>query len=116
MQNNFDHILRSFDNTSVSDLESLIAEKQKALSVHPMYAHLKSINELRTFMSHHIYAVWDFMSLLKGLQKEITCVEVPWQPSPYSKKLVRLINEIVLGEESDKDHKGGLRPLKLRHD
>lgn len=108
MQNNFDHVLQSFHTATVAELESVIAEKQKALSVHPMYARLKSINELRTFMSHHIYAVWDFMSLLKGLQKEITCVEVPWQPSPYSKKLVRLINEIVLGEESDMDHKGGV--------
>lgn len=41
------------------------------------------------------------MSLLKTLQKEITCCDIPWRPSPYSKELVRFINEIVIGEESD---------------
>lgn len=93
---------------SVNELETQIQKYQDQLANHSMYRKLVDLETLKVFMGHHIFAVWDFMSLLKGLQREITCVDVPWYPSPYSKKLVRLINEIVLGEESDVDHLGGV--------
>lgn len=57
-------------------------------------------------MGYHVFAVWDFMSLLKRLQIEITCVSLPWRPSPFPSEMVRLINQIVLGEESDLDTQG----------
>jgi hypothetical protein len=83
----------------------LLSHHEK-LSHHSLYQKISTINDLQVFMETHVFAVWDFMTLLKRLQREITCVEIPWNPSPYPKAVVRLINEIVLGEESDKDLEG----------
>ena len=70
------------------------------LLAHKLYAGLSTIEHVRTFMEHHVFAVWDFMCLLKALQLRLTCVTLPWRPrgDPLSR---RLINEIVLEEESD---------------
>lgn len=86
---------------SLDDLYLKLQTESRLLSRHPVYSKLVSVEALQIFMKYHVFAVWDFMSLLKSLQREITCVSLPWRPSKYSKSLVRLINEIVLGEESD---------------
>jgi hypothetical protein len=73
---------------------------------HPIYKHLNTADRVRVLMKHHSFAVWDFMSLLKKLQQQVTCVTVPWIPVQHA-DYARFINEIVLGEETDEDVDGG---------
>ena len=77
-----------------------IAPEKQQLLHHPLYANIKSVDDLHAFLECHVFAVWDFMSLLKALQQHLTCVTTPWFASP-NPELRYLINEIVLAEESD---------------
>ncbi|CAM5729856.1 hypothetical protein SALBM311S_00395 [Streptomyces alboniger] len=79
---------------------AVIESARKEVTAHPLYRRMDSRERMATFMEHHVFAVWDFMSLLTSLQRELTCVDVPWVPrgSAVSR---RLINDIVLVEESD---------------
>jgi hypothetical protein len=93
---------------ALSELERLravIQPTRQALLDHRIYGQIRGLDGLRRFMEHHVFAVWDFMSLLKTLQQRICCVDVPWIPSSSS-FACRLINEINLGEESDEDGDG----------
>src|SRR3954471_18369811 len=86
-------------------LAHAIPPLRHALTEHRMYRRLDSLQHLRVFMESHVFAVWDFMSLVKTLQNRLTCVRTPWQP-PADPLSARLINEIVLGEESDQTDDG----------
>lgn len=87
-------------------LEKALSPDVRKLMAHPLYGELRALGDVRAFMESHVFAVWDFMSLVKALQLELTCVRVPWLP-PSDPLLARFLNEIVLGEETD-DLGGGL--------
>jgi hypothetical protein len=96
----------------IDRLEEQIGDTRRAVIEHPMYAALDSSGAIRTFQEHHVFAVWDFMSLLKSLQRNLTCVELPWVPTgPTGSR--RLINDIVLVEESDERQDGFISHFEL---
>ena len=70
------------------------------LLTHDLYRSITSCENLRLFMEHHVYAVWDFMSLVKSLQNAIAPATSPWVP-PKNPRLANFVNQLVLDEESD---------------
>ncbi|MFJ6665979.1 DUF3050 domain-containing protein [Streptomyces sp. NPDC091383] len=81
-------------------LKEHIESVRTEVTGHPLYTSFRSRRDVAVFMEHHAFAVWDFMSLLKSLQRQLTCTSVPWVPQgPTASR--RLINEITLVEESD---------------
>jgi pyrroloquinoline quinone (PQQ) biosynthesis protein C len=84
----------------LQDLAERLRPLYDRIANHPLYRSLETLQDLHLFLEAHVFAVWDFMSLLKALQRGLTCVGTPWLPSRYPESR-RLVNEIVLGEESD---------------
>jgi hypothetical protein len=76
---------------------------KRQLDRHPVYGAVRNIDDLRIFMEHHVYSVWDFMSLLKYLQRDMAPTAMPWMPTGDAAitSAQRFINEIVVGEETD---------------
>lgn len=89
-------------HSEIEKINQVIAPLRQQILNHKVYGAIQSMEDLQIFMQYHVYAVWDFMSLLKTLQNNLTCTQVPWHPKGNA--AVRyLINEIVVGEESDMD-------------
>ena len=85
---------------NIQHINNSIESQKSALLQHSLYNKVKTIEDLHTFLESHVYAVWDFMSLLKALQSQLTCTKTPWfaTKNPETRYL---INEIVLAEETD---------------
>ena len=83
-----------------------LADCRERLVRHRIYGLVNSAARLRRFMESHVFAVWDFQSLLKAMQQRLTCTSIPWVPTPDAEAR-RLVNEIVLDEESDALPEGG---------
>jgi hypothetical protein len=85
---------------TIETINAKIEPQKELLLHHPLYKKVQTIEDLQCFLENHVYAVWDFMSLLKALQAKLTCTTTPWfaTKNPETRYL---INEIVLAEESD---------------
>ncbi|NKN33347.1 DUF3050 domain-containing protein [Marichromatium bheemlicum] len=81
------------------DLDHLLALRQQ-LEQHPLYAAITDLESLRIFMRHHVFSVWDFMSLIKYLQQRLAPTTLPWRPLG-DPALRYFINQLVLEEEAD---------------
>lgn len=89
----------------IQELQAQLRPARQRMVDHTLYRSIESLDDLRVFMEYHVFAVWDFMSLLKALQRDLTCTTLPWVPkgNPATR---RLINDIVLEEETDLDPEG----------
>jgi hypothetical protein len=85
---------------TIQHINNTIEPQKIILLQHPLYKKVKTIEDLKCFLENHVFAVWDFMSLLKALQSKLTCTTTPWfaTANPETRYL---INEIVVAEESD---------------
>jgi len=92
-------------NQHIERIQKVIEPLRQEIINHKVYSVINDVNDLKIFMQYHIYAVWDFMSLLKSLQIGLTCTTTPWFPVGNANTRY-LINEIVAGEESDVDGAG----------
>ena len=91
----------SITTTNESIAEIVLGETEtlrNELLRHAVYDAIQNSSDLQIFMQHHVFAVYDFMWLLKRLQQEVCGCEVQWLP-PADPQLTRFVNEIVLGEE-----------------
>ena len=92
-------------NSQIQKIQDSIQSLRNEIIHHKLYSVIEDIEDLKIFMKHHVFAVWDFMSLLKSLQNNLTCTSIPWVPTGNANTRY-LINEIVVGEESDVDQHG----------
>ena len=85
---------------TIQKINNSIESQKQMLLHHPLYKKVQTVDDLHRFLENHVYAVWDFMSLLKALQAKLTCTTTPWFAT-NNPETRYLINEIVLAEESD---------------
>ena len=82
-------------NPALTRMLAEVQPKRDELLDHELYSHLRSLEHIQAFMEFHVFAVCDFMWLLKTLQNKLTCCDVPWRPS-QNWLSCRIINEFIM--------------------
>lgn len=88
------------DSARLDALRTALAQPLRRVQAHPVHAAVATLDHLRVFMEHHVWAVWDFMNLVKAIQHRYASTVIPWTPRGEA-TVRRFVNEIVLEEESD---------------
>ncbi len=90
----------------LSDLLTTIQPLVLKIYQHPVFVDINSIQQLRRFAETHVFIVWDFICLLKALQRQLSSTELFWTP-PQNHLGCYLVNSLVTEEESDNlgDHR-----------
>ncbi len=89
----------------IETVNQQLAPLIQKINQHGLYEHIQSLTDLQIFMEHHVFAVWDFMCLLKELNSRIVTTRAPWLP-PVDAYSAHLINRILLEEETDRTEDG----------
>ncbi len=105
MLHSISKFVKNISIMNTDTINSSIRSQKDILLQHPLYSKVKTVDDLKHFLEGHVYAVWDFMSLLKALQSKLTCTSTPWLPVG-NPEIRYLINEIVTAEETDLDNEG----------
>ena len=100
------HVFPPSTGPKAQVLRQPLAAARERLQHHPIFAAVRNVDDLRAFMGWHVWATWDFMWLVRRLQTVYASSALRWRP-PGDPLAARLINEIVLGEESDVALGGG---------
>lgn len=96
----------AFAAARIAEISARVAPIRRRLTHHPIYRRIVDLATLRAFMEHHVFAVWDFMSLLSALRRGVMGHGAVWRP--VGPPIVRrFLNDIMAGEESDIDGRGG---------
>ena len=77
-------------NAYIKDIKTTISPFRDLLLTHPVYQQPRHLDDLKVMMEQHVFAVWDFMALLKALQFGLTSTNAPWMPigSPKTEDLL----------------------------
>ena len=57
-------------HTGIQTLKTAIEPSRAKLLQHPVYHQIQTLAQLQKFAEVHVFAVWDFISLLKSLQQK----------------------------------------------
>src|SRR5579871_6234490 len=63
------------DHPAIHNLRNELRPAQQRVLDHSIYREINTLEDLITFTEFHVFAVWDFMCLLKSLQRRFTCVD-----------------------------------------